>query len=78
MEVYLNVIETGKGVYGAEAASRLYFNKHALLLTRSESALLAAILPSPQKWDPRFPTKYIQLRREWILWNMDNIGKLNY
>ncbi|MCX6285946.1 MAG: monofunctional biosynthetic peptidoglycan transglycosylase [Bacteroidetes bacterium] len=78
MEVYLNVIETGKGIYGAEAASRTYFNKHAYTLTRSESALLASILPNPQKWDPRFPTRYIQSRQEWILWNMENIGKLEY
>jgi len=78
MEVYLNVIETGKGIYGAEAASNTYFNKHAIGLSRSESALLAAILPNPQKWDPRFPTRYLQSRQEWILWNMANIGKLEY
>ena len=78
MEVYLNVIETGKGIYGAEAASRTYFSKHAASLSQSESALLAAILPNPQKWDPRFPTGYVRSRQEWILWNMGNIGKLKY
>jgi len=78
MEVYLNVIEMGKGIYGAEAASLTYFDKHATSLTRSESALLAAILPNPQKWDPRFPTRYLASRQEWIIWNMDNIGKLDY
>ncbi len=78
IEVYLNVIETGKGIYGAEAASLIYFNKHAASLSRSESALLAAILPNPQKWDPRFPTNYVRSRQEWILWNMGNIGKLDY
>ncbi len=78
MEVYLNVIETGQGIYGAEAASETYFNRHAANLTRSESALLAGILPNPQKWDPRFPTPYLRSRQEWILWNMENIGKLEY
>ncbi|MCX6282109.1 MAG: monofunctional biosynthetic peptidoglycan transglycosylase [Bacteroidetes bacterium] len=78
MEVYLNVIETGKGIYGVEAAASAYFNKHAISLTRTESALLAAVLPNPQKWDPRYPTAYIQSRKEWILWNMENIGKLDY
>ena len=78
MEVYLNVIETGQGIYGAEVASVIYFNKHARSLSRSESALFAAILPNPQKWDPRFPTRFLQLRQEWILWNMENIGKLDY
>jgi len=78
MEVYLNVIETGKGIYGAEAASATYFNKHAISLSRSESAMIAALLPNPQKWDPRFPTPYLRSRQDWILWNMDNIGKLDY
>jgi monofunctional biosynthetic peptidoglycan transglycosylase len=78
MEVYLNVIETGKGIYGADEASITYFNKHAISLSRSESALLAALLPDPLKWDPRFPTPYLRSRQEWILWNMKNIGKLEY
>lgn len=78
MEVYLNVIEMGKGIYGAEAASKSYFNKPASKLSRSESALLAAILPNPQKWDAANPTTYLRGRQEWILWNMGNIGKLAY
>ncbi len=78
MEVYLNVVETGKGIYGAETASLTYFNKHAIAISRSESALLASILPDPLRWDPRFPTPYIRSRQEWILWNMENIGKLDY
>ncbi len=78
MEVYLNVVETGKGIFGAEEASVTYFNKHAISLSRSESAMLAALLPNPQRWDPRFPTPYLRSRQEWILWNMENIGKLEY
>lgn len=78
MEVYLNVIETGKGIYGAEKASQIYFYKPASKLTASEAALLAAILPNPLKWSPAKPTRYLLTRQQWILWNMGNIGKLEY
>jgi monofunctional biosynthetic peptidoglycan transglycosylase len=78
LEVYLNVIEMGKGIYGVEEASQLYFGKTAVSLNRSESAMLAAILPNPLRWDPRFPTNYLLSRQEWILWNMENIGKLDF
>ncbi|MFH1160152.1 MAG: monofunctional biosynthetic peptidoglycan transglycosylase [bacterium] len=78
MTVYLNVIEMGKGVYGAEAASRFYFKKPAADLTRNESALIAAILPNPRKWNPVHPTAYLLNRQQWILWNMNNIGKAEY
>ena len=78
MEVYLNVIETGKGIYGAEKASQIYFHKPASRLTASEAALLAAILPNPLKWSPAEPTRYLLSRQQWILWNMGNIGKLEY
>ncbi|MCK9219595.1 MAG: monofunctional biosynthetic peptidoglycan transglycosylase [Bacteroidales bacterium] len=78
MEVYLNVIETGKGVYGAESAARTYFGKSASQLSRGEAALIAAILPNPLKWNPANPTPYIRDRQEWILWNMNNIGPIKY
>jgi monofunctional glycosyltransferase len=78
MEVYLNVIETGQGIYGAEKASQIYFNKPASRLTASEAALIAAILPNPLKWNPAKPTRYLYSRQQWILWNMGNIGKLEY
>jgi len=78
MEIYLNVIELGKGIYGAEEASELYFGRTSVSLNRSESAMLAAIIPNPLRWDPRFPTNYMLSRQEWILWNMENIGKLEY
>jgi len=78
MEVYLNVIEMGKGIYGAEAASQAYFGKPAAKLSRGESALLAAILPNPLKWNPTHPTPYLQGRQQWILWNMGNIGSIRY
>lgn len=62
MEVYLNVIEWGPGIYGAEAASQHYFNKPAADLTPREASLMAAVLPAPLKWSPAEPTSYIQRR----------------
>lgn len=78
MEVYLNVIETGKGIYGAEAAARVYYGKSAARLTRGEAAMLAAVLPNPARWNPARPTAYLINRQEWILWNMGNIGRVEY
>ena len=71
MTVYLNVIEMGIGVYGAEAASEYYFNKSATSLTKSDAALMAAILPNPRKWDVKNPSGYIQRRQRWILRQMN-------
>jgi monofunctional biosynthetic peptidoglycan transglycosylase len=73
MEVYLNVIEMGEGIYGVEAASQFYFHKSASKLSRQESALIAAVLPNPRRWRPDRPTEYILHRQSWILWNMNNI-----
>lgn len=67
MEVYLNSIEMGQGIYGIEAASQTYFAKHAYQLTRSESALIAAILPDPIGRNPAKPTPYMQKRQTDIL-----------
>jgi len=60
MEVYLNIIEWGDGVYGAEAASRAHFGKPASALTRREAAVLAVLLPNPRNWTPATP--YVQRR----------------
>lgn len=62
MEVYLNVAEMGKGIYGAEAAARHYFNKHASELSTREACLIAVCLPSPLTRNPAKPTKYISSR----------------
>ena len=78
MEVYLNVIEMGDGVYGAEAASKKYFHKNAAGLSKQEAALLAAILPNPRRSDPAHPSAYLVERGQWILWNAGNIGKIEY
>ncbi|MBO9710114.1 MAG: monofunctional biosynthetic peptidoglycan transglycosylase [Caulobacter sp.] len=62
MEVYLNSIEFGPGIYGAEAASRTYFKVGADKLTPQQAARLAAILPSPLKWRAVNPGRYVKKR----------------
>ncbi|MBI3635394.1 MAG: monofunctional biosynthetic peptidoglycan transglycosylase [Candidatus Rokubacteria bacterium] len=59
-ELYLNVVELGRGVYGAEAASRHYFDKAAADLDEHEAALLAASLPNPALWHPGSASRYYQ------------------
>lgn len=79
MEVYLNVIEMGDGIYGAQAASQAYFKKDAKKLSTSEAALIAAILPSPLKYSARRPGSYVQKRQGWISRQMGHWGgKLDY
>ncbi|MBK7964898.1 MAG: monofunctional biosynthetic peptidoglycan transglycosylase [Bacteroidetes bacterium] len=70
IEVYLNVIEMGPGVYGAEAASQYYFNKSSSDLTKKEAATIAAILPNPIRWSASRPTPYIIKKRNWIVRHM--------
>ncbi len=75
MEVYLNVIEMGDGLYGAEAAAQKYFQKPAKNLSRAEAAAIAAVLPNPRRWRPDKPTAYIAKKKAWILWNMNNVER---
>lgn len=74
LEVYLNVAEMGKGVYGAEAASKKYFKKPAMQLNRGEAALIAAALPNPRKFSPVAPSVYLLRRQRWIVGQMENLG----
>jgi monofunctional biosynthetic peptidoglycan transglycosylase len=67
LEVYLNVAEWGQGVFGAEAAARHHFSKPAKDLTLDEAALLAAILPSPRRYDPLRHTAYLNRRQHHII-----------
>ncbi len=62
MEMYLNVVEFGPGVYGAEAASERFFHKHASQLSPSEAARLIAVLPKPLKWDVEDPARIVRSR----------------
>jgi monofunctional glycosyltransferase len=70
MEVYLNVIEMGDGIFGAEAASNIYFGKHAKELSPREAALIAAILPNPREWSATSPTAFIRKKQAWIMRQM--------
>ncbi len=70
MEVYLNVIEMGDGIYGVEMAAQTYFHKPASRLNLEEAALIAACLPNPLKWSPAKPTPYINRKKVWILRHM--------
>ncbi len=76
MEVYLNVIEMGDGIYGVEMAAQLYFSKPASSLTVSEAALIAAVLPNPRRWSPAAPTSYIQRKQQRIIRAMNRIEKV--
>ena len=62
MEVYLNVIEMGNGIYGAQAAAKTFFKKDAKQLSNAESATIAAVLPNPRKWNAGKPNGYINKR----------------
>lgn len=73
LEVYLNVAEMGKGVFGIEAASRKYFKKPASKLSRKQAAMIAACLPNPKKYVVNPPTAYINRRYPWIVGQMNNL-----
>ena len=73
LEVYLNVAEFGRGVYGVEAAAQAFWHKSAKRLTRSEAATLAAVLPNPRRFRADAPSPYVQRRRDWILRQMAGI-----
>ncbi|MCO6161520.1 monofunctional biosynthetic peptidoglycan transglycosylase [Flavobacterium sp. NRK F7] len=66
MEVYLNSIEMGDGVYGAEAASKYWYHKQAKSLSKYEAAGIAAILPNPRKYNPVRSTNYMNRRKATI------------
>lgn len=78
LEVYLNVAEFGRGVYGVEAASRRYWRKSAAKLNRYEAATLAAVLPSPRRMRADRPSNYVAQRRDWILGQMRGLGGATY
>jgi len=75
LEVYLNVIEMGKGVFGVEAASQSYFKKPAKKLSRREAAMIAACLPNPKKFTLKPVHPHVIGRSVWILRQMNNIER---
>lgn len=79
MEVYLNIIEFGRGVYGAEAASHEFLNKSAIKLSAKDAALMAVVLPNPLKFSLAKPSAYTRGRQAWCLQQMKFHGmKLDY
>jgi monofunctional biosynthetic peptidoglycan transglycosylase len=73
MEVYLNSIEMGKGIYGIKAVANAHFNKFPQELRRRDCALIAATLPNPLKYSSKNPSPYMQKRQQKILREMRNI-----
>jgi monofunctional biosynthetic peptidoglycan transglycosylase len=78
MEVYLNVIETGNGIYGVEAASQYYFHKPASKLNIREASRLAAILPDPRNWSPVKPSPRVARKSERIIKFMGRLKTENF
>lgn len=74
LEMYVNIIEWGNGIYGIEAASQKYFNKSANKLTKHQAALLVSIIPNPRKYSCINPTSYILKRTNWIERRMNSIA----
>ncbi len=77
LEVYLNSIEMGKGVYGAQAASQHWFKKDAEKLSQYEAAAIAAVLPNPRVYRANPASNFIQGRKNWIVRQMQNFGKFS-
>jgi monofunctional biosynthetic peptidoglycan transglycosylase len=78
LEVYLNSIEMGKGIYGAEAAAQHWFRKPAAKLSKYEAASIAAILPNPRRYRASSSSAYIERRKNWILRQMNYYGPLTF
>tara|TARA_R110002050_G_scaffold243115_1_gene379482 strand:+ start:7548 stop:8258 length:711 start_codon:yes stop_codon:yes gene_type:complete len=78
LEVYLNSIEMGNGVYGAEAAAQYWFKKPASKLSSNEASAIASILPNPLKYRVNPASSYIQKRKEWIVRQMGYFGTLDF
>jgi len=74
MEVYLNSIEMGKGIYGVSAVAKYHFEANANELTRSDCALIAATLPNPIKFNSAHPSTYIRKRQKQILVQMRHVS----
>lgn len=71
LEMYLNVAEMGKGVFGIEAAAQRYFKKPASKLTRTEAAMIAASLPNPIKYTVKPASKYVNKKYPWVIQQMN-------
>jgi len=78
LEVYLNIAQFGRDIYGVQAAAQRYFHKDARRLNRADSALLAAVLPNPVRMRVEAPSSYVLSRRDWISRQMVDLGGTSY
>ena len=78
LEVYLNIAQFGRGIFGVEEASRAFFHKPAARLSRPEAATLAAVLPNPIRLRADRPSAYVISRRDWIVGQMRGLGGREY
>ncbi len=78
LEMYANIAEFGDGIYGAQAAAQRFWNKDASALSAAESARLAAVLPSPRRYDAARPGPYVQRRAAWIQRQARQLGGAGY
>jgi len=78
LEVYLNVAQFGRGIYGVEAAARRFYHEPAARLSASQAALLAAVLPDPVHWRVDRPSRFVAWKQQWILVQMRHLGGAAY
>jgi len=78
LEVYLNIVEFGDGIYGVSAAGKIFFKKPATRLSLRNSAVLAAVLPNPSRFKANRPSAYVRKRSTWILNQMRLLGGTAY
>jgi monofunctional glycosyltransferase len=78
LEVYLNVAQFGRGIYGVEAAARRFYHEPATRLSANQAALLAAVLPDPVHWHVERPSAFVLWKQRWILGQMRNLGGAAY
>jgi monofunctional biosynthetic peptidoglycan transglycosylase len=78
LEVYLNVAQFGRGVFGVEAAAQQFYHRPARRLNREQAAVLAAVLPNPVRLRADAPSGYVLSRRNWILGQMTSLGGVRY
>lgn len=78
LEIYLNVVQFAPGVFGVEAAAHTFFHVSAAQLTASDAAMLAAVLPNPERLHAERPSRYVLERRDWILGQMRTLAEANY
>lgn len=78
IEVHLNIVEFGRGVYGAGAAAHVYYKRDVGKLSQAQAALLASVLPNPYRFKVDHPSAYVMQRQTWIVSQMHDIGGLAY